>query len=167
MYVCDFSNVKQIHTRFVLPNNRSGAPGDVSDGGYLLDDTPTGGSPRPMEPMGPHRPRALKYTPMGPHRPRALKYTPTGGSPRPIGQGPSAKAHGAHGAPYGHVFLDLVFLAQSRPSWGVNPSTPWPPGGFRPNLCSTKIASRASQGRSGYPVPVYTNLQFYKNFNFF
>ena len=108
-----------------------------------------GGSPRPMEPMGPHRPRALKYT-------------PTGGSSRPIGQGPSAKAHGAHGAPYGHVFLDLVFLAQSRPSWGVNPSTPWPPGGFRPNLCSTKIASRASQGRSGHPVPVYTNLQFYK-----
>ena len=112
-----------------------------------------GGSPRPMEPMGPHRPRALKYT-------------PTGGSSRPIGQGPSAKAHGAHGAPYGHVFLDLVFLAQSRPSWGVNPSTPWPPGGFRPNLCSTKIASRASQGRSGHPVPVYTKLQFYKIFNF-
>ena len=55
---------------------------------YLLDDTPMGGSPRPMEPMGPHRPRALKYT-------------PTGGSSRPIGQGPSAKAHGAHGAPYG------------------------------------------------------------------
>ena len=127
----------------------------------ILDDTPMGGSPRPMEPMGPHRPRALKYTPMGPHRPRALKYTPMGGSPRPIGQGPSAKAHGAHGAPYGHVFLDLVFLAQSRHSWGVNPSTPWPPGGFRPNLCSTKIASRASQGRS---VPVYTKLQFYKKF---
>merc|ERR1711953_1654910 len=87
--------------------------------------------------------------------------------PRPIGQGPSAKAHGAHGAPYGHVFLDLVFLAQSRPSWGVNPSTPWPPGGFRPNLCSTKIASRASQGRSGHPVPVYTKLQFYKIFKSF
>ena len=52
-----------------------------------------GGSPRPMEPMGPHRPRALKYTPMGPHRPRALKYTPTGGSSRPIGPGPSALAH--------------------------------------------------------------------------
>ena len=49
--------------------------GDVSDGGYLLDDTPMGGSPRPMEPMGPHRPRALKYT-------------PTGGSLRPIGLGP-------------------------------------------------------------------------------
>ena len=86
--------------------------------------------------------------------------------PWPIGHGPSAPAHGAHGAPYGHVFLDFVFLAQSRPSWGVNPSTPWPPGGFRPNLCSTKIASRASQGRSGHAVPVYINLQFYNISNF-
>ena len=83
--------------------------------------------------------------------------------PWPIGLGPSAPAYGAHGAPYGHVFLAHVFLAQSRPSWGVNPSTPWPPGGFRPNLCSTKIASRASQGPSGHPVPVYTNLQIQKN----
>ena len=59
--------------------------GDVSDGGYLLDDTPMGGSPRPMEPMGPHRPRALKYTPTGgSSRP---------GSLRPIGPGPSAMAH--------------------------------------------------------------------------
>ena len=128
-----------------------------------------GGSPRPMEPMGPHRPRALKYTPTGgssrpgSSRPGSLRP----GSLRPIGPGPSAPAHGAHGAPYGHVFLDFLFSAQSRPSWGVNPSTPWPPGGFRPNLCSTKIASRASQGRSGHPVPVYTKLQFYKNFKMF
>ena len=133
-------------------------------GGYLLDDTPMGGSPRPMEPMGPHRPRALTYTPTGgssrPGSSRPGSSRP--GSLRPIGPGPSAPAHGAHGAPYGHVFLAHVFLAQSRPSWGVNPSTPWPPGGFRPNLCSTKIASRASQGRSGHPVPVYTNLQFIK-----
>ena len=122
-----------------------------------------GGSPRPMEPMGPHRPRALKYTPMGgPRGPSASgpEIYPHGGvpeanRPRPIGQGPSAKAHGAHGAPYGHVFLDLVFLAQSRPSWGVNPSTPWPPGGFRPNLCSTKIASRASWGRWGLPMGAF------------
>ena len=57
-----------------------------------------GGAPRPTEPMGPYRSRALKYTPMGPHRPRALEYTPTGGSLRPgslrpIGHGPSALAH--------------------------------------------------------------------------
>ena len=128
-------------------------------GGYLLDDTPMGGSPRLMEPMGPHRPRALKYTPTGgSSRPGSSRP----GSLRPIGLGPSAPAHGAHGAPYGHVLLDFVFSAQSRPSWGVNPSTPWPPGGFRPNLCSTKIASRASQGPSGHPVPVYTNLQIQK-----
>ena len=67
------------------------------------------GSPRPMEPMGPHRPRALKYTPMGgSSRPIGLGPwnippwgVPEANRPRPIGQGPSAKAHGAHGAPYG------------------------------------------------------------------
>ena len=55
-----------------------------------LDDTPMGGSPRPMEPMGPHRPRALKYTPTGgSSRPGSSRP----GSLRPIGLGPSAMAH--------------------------------------------------------------------------
>ena len=51
----------------------------------LLDDTPMGGSSRPMEPMGPHRPRALKYTPTGgSSRPGSSRP----GSLRPIGPGP-------------------------------------------------------------------------------
>ena len=42
--------------------------------------TPPRGFLRPMEPLGPHRPRAPEYT-------------PTGGSLRPIGPGPSALAY--------------------------------------------------------------------------
>merc|ERR1711953_1492339 len=40
---------------------------------------------------------------------------------------------------------------KSRPSWGLDLSTPCPFGGFGPNLCSTKIASRASQGHRAAP----------------
>ena len=50
----------------------------------------------------------------------------------------------------------LFFLSpgcpKSRPSWGLDLSTPCPSGGFGPNLCSTKIASRASQGHRAAPM---------------
>ena len=59
------------------------------------------------------------------HRPRALKYTPTGGSPRPIGPGPSAKAHrprpmepmGPHMGPMGpHMGRGGPGMIKKRPS---------------------------------------------------
>ena len=52
---------------------------------------------------------------------------------------------------------------KSRPSWGLDLSTPCPFGGFGPNLCSTKIASRASQGHRAAPRSPQEPQHFHKN----
>ena len=89
-----------------------------------------GGSPRPMEPMGPHRPRALKYT-------------PTGGSLRPIGLGPWNIP--PRGGPRGPSAL------AHRP-WPIGPG-PWSPWGppLGPSL-GTPLGNKKK--------PTFRNKQF-------
>ena len=140
----------------------------------LLDDTPMGGSPRPMEPMGPHRPRALKYTPMGPHRPRALKYTPTGG-PR----GPSALAHRpwpigpGPWSPWGPIWACIfgfcIFGAKSTllGSQSVDSLAPW---GVQTEPLFNKDCLQSFPGPLGPPstrLYQFTDSKIFKFFNFF
>ena len=129
--------------------------GDVSNGGYLLDDTPMGGSPRPMEPMGPHRPRALKYT-------------PTGGSSRPIGPGQSAKAHRPRpmepmGPHMGMYFWILYFWRKVDPLGESIRRLPGPLGGSDRTFVQQRLppelprVARATQ----YPfIPIYSFIKF-------
>ena len=49
------------------------------------------------------------------------------------------------------TFLLSPGCPKSRPSWGLDLSTPCPFGGLGPNLCSTKIAPRASHGHRTSP----------------
>merc|ERR1711953_1623968 len=62
----------------------------------------------------------------------------------------------------------LFFLSpgcpKSRPSWGLDLWTPCPFGGLGPNLCSTKIASRASQGHRTSPRSPQEPQHFHKKF---
>ena len=135
---------------------------------------PMGGSPRPMEPMGPHRPRALKYTPTGPHRPRAMKYTPTGGSSRPIGQGPSAKAHRQRpmepmGPHMGMYFWILYFWRDVDPLGESIRRLPGPLGGSDRTFVQQRLPPelpRVAQATQ-YPfIPSYSFINSFKNFNF-
>merc|ERR1711953_1410911 len=69
------------------------------------------------------------------HRPRALKYTPTGGSSRPIGQGPSAKAHRPRpmepmGPHRGMYFWILYFWRKVGPLGDSIRRLPGPLGGL-------------------------------------
>ena len=62
----------------------------------------------------------------------------------------------------------LFFLSpgcpKSRPSWGLDLSTPCPFGGLGPNLCSTKIAPRASHGHRTSPRSPQEPQHFNKKF---
>ena len=53
---------------------------------------------------------------------------------------------------------------KSRPSWGLDLWTPCPFGGLGPNLCSTKIAPRASQGHQAAPRSPQEPQHFNKKF---
>ena len=54
--------------------------------------------------------------------------------------------------------------SKSRPSWGLNLSTPCPSGGFGPNLCSTQIASRACHGHRAAPRSPQESQHFHNKF---
>ena len=64
------------------------------------------------------------------------------------------------------LFFGPRFL-ESRPSWESNPSTPWLFGGFKPNLRSTKIASRASQSQRDPPRSPQEDRHFHKKTVYF
>ena len=131
-----------------------------------------GGSPRPMEPMGPHRSRALEYIPMGPHRPRALEYTPTGGSSRSIGQGLSAKPMEPMGPHMGMYFWILYFWRKVDPLGESIRRLPGPLGGSDRTFVQQRLppelprVARATQ----YPfIPIYsfTKISKFSIFYFF
>ena len=44
-----------------------------------------------------------------------------------------------------HLFFLSPGCSKSRPSWGLNPSTPWPSGWFSPNIC-LKVKVRFKKG---------------------
>ena len=130
-----------------------------------------GGSPRPMEPMGPHRPRALKYTPTGgSSRPGSSRP----GSLRPIGPGPSAMAHRPRpmepmGPHMGMYFWILYFWRKVDPLGESIRRLPGPLGGSDRTFVQQRLPSELPRAprATQYPfIPIY-RFKIFQFFQFF
>ena len=129
-----------------------------------------GGSPRPMEPMGPHRPRALTYTSTGgPRGPGPRGPGPRGPSalahrPWPIGPGPWSP----WGPIWACIFGFCIFGAKSPllGSQSVDSLAPW---GVQTEPLFNKDCLQSFSGSLGPPstrLYQFTVLYFFQFFQF-